>query len=278
MTSPILVTGGTGTLGRRVVRRLRDGGCGVRVLSRRSRETEDGIRFVTGDLATGEGIEAAVDGAGTIVHCAGSAKGDEDKARNLVRAASSQTRLPHLVYISVVGADRIPIGSRVDRAMFGYFESKRAAERVVADSGLPWTTLRATQFHDGMLAVARQMAMLPVIPVPAGFRFQPVDADEVAARLVELTLGEPAGLVPDMGGPRVYGAADLLRGYLRASKRRRRLIVPLWLPGKAARVFRAGANLAPEQAAGHRSWEEFLTERLSQRHPDPRVGTSSASV
>src|SRR5215210_4639406 len=262
MTSPILVTGGTGTLGRHVVRRLRDAGCDVRVLTRRGREAEDGIRFLTGDLATGEGIEPAVDGVAAIVHCAGSNKGDADLTRNLVRAASSQPGPPHLVYISVVGADRIPVVSRVDRAMFGYFESKRETERVVADSGLPWTTLRATQFHDLILMVAQLLAKLPVIPVPAGFRFQPVEADEVAARLVELTLGEPSGLVPDMGGPRVYGAADLLRGYLR-STRRRRLIVPVWLPGKAARVLRAGANLAPEQAVGRRTWEEFLADRVN---------------
>jgi uncharacterized protein YbjT (DUF2867 family) len=262
ITSPILVTGGTGTLGRLIVRRLRDAGYDVRVLSRRHHEATDGIEFVTGDLATGEGIEPAVDGAGTIVHCAGSPKGDEDKARNLVQAAL-QAGAQHLVYISVVGADRIPIGSRVDRAMFGYFGSKLAAERIVADSSLPFTTLRATQFHDLILTVAQQMAKLPVVPVPAGFRFQPVDADEVAARLVDLTLGEPAGRVPDMGGPRVYGTAEMLRGYLRASKRRRRLIMPVWLPGKAARAFRAGANLAPEQAVGHRTWEEFVADRVS---------------
>jgi uncharacterized protein YbjT (DUF2867 family) len=262
MTSPILVTGGTGTLGRLVVRRLRDASCNVRVLSRRSHESKDGIEFMTGDLAIGEGLEAAVNGVETIVHCAGSAKGDEDKARNLVRAAS-RAGAPHLVYISVVGAEQIPVVSGIDRAMFGYFASKRAAEKVVEDSRLPWTTLRATQFHDLILTVARQMAKLPVSPVPAGFRFQPVDADEVAARLVELTLGEPAGLVPDMGGPQVYSAAELLRGYLRASKRRRRPIVPVWLPGNAARAFRAGANLAPEQAVGHRTWEEFLAERVS---------------
>src|ERR671919_1798144 len=209
MTSPILVTGGTGTLGRLVVRRLRDAGYDdLRVLSRRHHEAADGIEFVTGDLATGEGIEPALDGAGTIVHCAGSAKGDEDKARNLVRAAS-RVGAAHLVYISVVGADRIPIDSRVDRAMFGYFGSKLAAERIVADSGLPWTTLRATQFHDLLLRVAEQLAKLPVIPVPAGFRVQPVDSGEVAGRLVELALDKPGGLVPDMAGPRVYGVTVL---------------------------------------------------------------------
>lgn len=176
-TAP-LVTGGTGTLGRLVVPRLRDAGSKVRVLSRRSRAAEEGIEFVTGDLDTGEGIEAAVEGVEIIVHCAGSSKGDEDKALNLVRAASrAGTR--HLVYISVVGADRVPVASGIDRAMFGYFASKLAAERMVADSGLPWTTLRATQFHDLILKTARQMGRLPVIPVPSRFRFQPVDAGEL---------------------------------------------------------------------------------------------------
>jgi uncharacterized protein YbjT (DUF2867 family) len=138
----------------------------VRVLSRRSREAGEGIELMTGDLATGEGIEAAAEGAEIIVHCAGSGKGDEDKAVNLVRAASrAGTR--HLVYISVVGADRIPVVSGVDRAMFGYFGSKLGPERAVADSGLQWTTLRATQFHGLSLTTARRMARLPVIPVTA---------------------------------------------------------------------------------------------------------------
>ena len=256
MTSPVLVTGGTGTLGRQVVPRLRDAGREVRVLSRRSHAPE----HVTGDLLAGEGIEPAVRGAGTIVHLAGATKGDDEATRNLVGAAS-RAGAQHLVYISVVGTDRIPLVSGLDRAMFGYFGSKLAAERVVADSGLPWTTLRATQFHDLLVTVAQQMVKLPAIPVPAGFRFQPVDAGEVAGRLVELTLAAPAGLVPDMAGPRVYRMADLLRGYLRARGKRRR-IVAVRIPGKAASALRAGANLAPERAVGHRTWEEFLAERV----------------
>ena len=260
MSSTILVTGGTGTLGRLVVPRLRDAGGKVRVLSRRAREAAGGVEFVPGDLDTGEGIDAAVAGTEVIVHCAGSQKGDGDKARTLVRAAS-RAGAPHLVNISVVGADRIPVASRVDRAMFGYFGAKLDAERVIAGSGLPWTTLRATQFYDLLLMVARPMARLPVIPVPAGVRFQPVDAGEVAARLAELALGPAAGLVPDLAGPRVYPMAELLRGYLRAAGKRRPL-VPLWLPGRAARAVRAGANLAPDRAVGHRTWEDFLTERV----------------
>jgi len=255
----ILVTGGTGTLGRRVVARLRDAGCNVRVLSRRNREAGEGIEYVTGDLAAGEAIEAAVDGAEVIVHCAGTSKGDETKARNLVRAASG---VRHVVYISVVGADRVPVVSRVDRAMFGYFASKLGAERVVAESGIPWTTLRATQFHDLMFTTVRQMAKMPVVPVPSRFRFQPVGTDDVAARLVELALGPPSGLVPDIAGPNVYGMDELLRSYLRA-RGRRRAIVPVRVPGRAARAIRAGANLSPEQAVGRRTWEDFLADRLA---------------
>ena len=270
MNAPILVTGGTGTLGRFVAARLRDAGRDIRVLSRHNLSSANGIDYVACDLLTSEGIDAAVAGAGIIVHCAGSRKGDDVATRNLVRAAV-EAGTQHLVYISVVGADRIPVVSAIDRMMFGYFGAKSAAERVVADSGLPWTTLRATQFHDAFLTTAKGMARLPVMPVPAGFRFQPIDAREVAARLVELTLGEPAGLVPDIGGPQVYTMADLMRGYLRASGKRR-IIMPIPASGAAAAAFRSGANLAPDRAVGHLTWEAFLAERVgSPGHPVPVI-------
>jgi uncharacterized protein YbjT (DUF2867 family) len=95
----------------------------------------------------------------------------------------------------------------------------------------------------------------------AGVRFQPVDAGEVAARLVELSLGKPSGLVPDIAGPRAYGMDELLRSYLRATHRHR-LIMRVKVPGQAARAIRAGANLALGRAVGRRTWEAFLAEWL----------------
>lgn len=106
MTATILVTGGTGTLGRHVVKHLREAGQDVRVLSRRPQQPREGVEYVVGDLATGEGVDTAVDGVGAILHLAGSANGDDDKTRTLVQAATSQQEGPHIVYISVVGADR----------------------------------------------------------------------------------------------------------------------------------------------------------------------------
>jgi uncharacterized protein YbjT (DUF2867 family) len=88
----------------------------------------------------------------------------------------------------------------------------------------------------------------------------------VAARLVELALGTPAGLVPDLGGPRAYPMAELVRGYLHARGRRRPLL-PVRVPGAAARAFRNGANLAPDRAVGRRTWEDFLAARLAVRSP-----------
>jgi uncharacterized protein YbjT (DUF2867 family) len=158
MTTSILITGGTGTLGRPVAQRLRDAGASVTVLTRHPRDTVKDIRCAAGDLSTGERIEAAARGAEVIVHAAGSSKGDERKTRTLVGAAKDAR---HIVLISVVGADRVPQVSAIDRALFGYFGMKLATERVLEQSGLGWTTLRATQFHDLILMVARALANSP---------------------------------------------------------------------------------------------------------------------
>jgi uncharacterized protein YbjT (DUF2867 family) len=255
----ILVTGGTGSLGRRVVPRLRSAGRRVRVLSRRPYQSKDGVEYMVGDLVSGSGVQAAADGAAVVLHCAGTGKIKEDiaQATNLVDAARS-AGVQHVLNISVVGAERIPVETAMDRAMFAYFASQRGVEKVIADSGLPWTNLRATQFHDGFILVMLDaMSKLPVIPLPAGVKFQPIDADEVADRLTELTLGPPAGQVPDLAGPKIYPAIDLLRSYLEVLGKRR-IILQVGSPGGAAKAVRAGANLAPDRAVGQRTWEEFL--------------------
>jgi uncharacterized protein YbjT (DUF2867 family) len=264
MTS-ILITGGTGALGRELAPLLTSTGNTVRILSRRQRTTSQsgaaGIEYVAGDVSSGQGLDQALDGITTVLHCAGSDKGDEVKARHLVRAVS-RSKVDHLVFISVVGTDRIPVVSGVDRAVFGYFAAKREAELIIEDSGIPYTTLRATQFHDFVLNIMQLMARLPVLPLWAGARFQPVDKHEVAARLAELALTEPSGLVPDIAGPRIYQMDELARGYLRATGKRR-LIMNVRTPGKAAAAFRAGGNLSPEHAVGGHTWEQFLASRFA---------------
>lgn len=261
MSATMLVTGGTGTLGRHVVPLLSQAGIEVRVLSRADPTSDNpAVTLVSGDLTTGEGVPAAVDGVSTILHLAGSAKGDEVTTATLVRAATAAGS-PLLVFISVVGADRVPVRSGIDRMLFGYYAAKSAAEDVVAGSGLPWTTLRATQFHEFVITAVEGVTKLPVSPVFTGVRFQPVEVHEVAQRLVELAMEPPLGLVPDFAGPAAYSMHDLVRGYLRAAGRRR-LVVPVRLPGAAAQALRDGANLNPDRAVGRRTWEDFQAEHV----------------
>lgn len=273
---PILVTGGTGTLGRMVVAELAGRGLRVRAASRHAQASSDLVEHVIADLDTGAGVDAALDGVRIVIHCAGGRLGDDRKAATLVAAASA-AGVRHLVHISVVGADRVPVTGRIDRGMFGYFASKRAAEEVIAAARVPWTTLRATQFHELILLTAHQMAKLPVIPVPSA-RFQPVAAAEVATSLVNLALDEPAGLAPDIAGPRIYTMRELLRSYLRAQGRRR-LLLPVRLPGAAARAIRGGANLAPDRAVGRTTWEEYLVKSSrAGKSGGQRSGMASAAA
>lgn len=255
----ILVTGGTGVLGRSLVRRLADAGRPVRVLSRKAHPVSgmpEGVQWAVGDLAQGTGLPAALAGVGTVVHCAsdpGRGRSDVGAALQLVEAAQAAgreegARPPHVVYISIVGIEDVP---------FGYYRSKVQVEKILRVSGLPWTVLRTTQFHDLALAVAQQLVRPPVALVPSGVRLQPVDSGEVADRLAELAMGEAAGRVPDMGGPRVWTLEELVRAVLKAAGRRRP-VVAVPVPGALFAALRAGALLTPDHAVGRRGFEEFL--------------------
>jgi uncharacterized protein YbjT (DUF2867 family) len=256
----ILVTGGSGVLGTAVVRRLLDAGRPVRVLSRRPGPERgpgvpDKAEWVVGDLADGAGLAAALDGVAVVVHCASDTKSagktDEAGTRNLIDAARAGGARPHIVYVSIVGIDLVP---------FRYYRAKLAVERLLEESGLPYSVLRATQFHDLVLAVAQQAARLPVVPVPSGVLVQPVEAGEVADRMAELALGEPVGRAPDFGGPQVWTAVDAVRAVLRASGRRRP-VVSVPLPGRMIAALRAGGLLVRDAeggAQGRHGFGEFL--------------------
>ncbi len=141
---------------------------------------------------------------------------------------------------------------------------------MVERSGVPWTILRATQFHDLILAIVGILSRVPLVAaVPKGFLFQPVDAREVAGRLVEVALSDPAGRAPDVGGPEVRTLADLACAYLRITGSAKK-ILELPLPGKTACAFREGAQVAPGPAWGTTTWEEFLRSRIPPT--EARVG------
>ncbi|MGQ0838697.1 SDR family oxidoreductase [Actinokineospora sp.] len=240
MSNPILVTGGTGTLGRVVARTLTDACRAVRVLSRTGEPP--------GDLLTGAGVGTALSEVDTVVHCATTLGRKDVEATATLIAAAKRAGVTHLVYISIVGIDRVPLP---------YYRAKLAAERLIEDSGLPWTVLRTTQFHDLIARLWSVQRYSPVLCYPSGVSFQPVDTGTVAARLAALAAGPPAGRVADLGGPRVLTARDSARAYLRATGRRR-LLVPFRVPGATFAAYRRGEHLAPEHADGQVDFETFL--------------------
>ncbi|GAA3802379.1 SDR family oxidoreductase [Streptomyces chiangmaiensis] len=245
----ILVTGATGTLGRLVTERLRDGGHEVRALSRHAPQ------YAVDLIRGGSGLDAAVSGVDTIVHCATTPRGGDEKAAANLIAAARRAGVGHLIYISIVGVDRVPLG---------YYRTKLAVERLTEESGLGWTVLRATQFHDLPVQLFGALSKLPVMLLPAGVADQPVEVAEVADRLAELAQGAPAGRVADMGGPEVRTFASLARAYLKATGRRRS-VVSVPLPGKTYRAFRAGGHLAPERAVGKETFEDHLAQRFESQ-------------
>lgn len=244
MTNCVLVTGGTGTVGRVVVDQLTAAGKDVRVLSRGRRPNQRAdVEHVVGDVQTGAGLDAALDGVDTIVHCV-------YPTENLV-AAAKRAGSAHLLYVSIVGIDRVP---------FAFYRRMLANERTIAESGVPWTVLRATQFHDLIAFVLRVLAKPPVMALPSGLKFQPVDVRDVGERLAGLALGEPIGRAPDFGGPQARTLDDLARSYL-AIAGRRRPMVPIRLPGKVFGGIRGGGLLTPEHAAGTITFEQYLEEQ-----------------
>ncbi|MGW0735942.1 SDR family oxidoreductase [Streptomyces sp. NPDC002851] len=239
----ILVTGGTGTLGTLVVDRLRADGHEVRSLSRHS-------PTYPVDLISGTGLHRAVAGTDAVVHCATTPRGGDEKAARQVIDAVREAGVPHLVYISIVGVDEVPLG---------YYRTKRNVERLLETSDIGWTVLRTTQFHELAHTLVRYLAKLPVLPLPTGVRMQPIAATEVADRLAALALGEPSGRVPDLGGPEVLTLRDLATAYLTAVGKRRPM-VNVRLAGKVYAALRAGGNLTPERALGKIRFADFLAE------------------
>ena len=248
----VLVTGGTGILGRHVVQRLRQRGHRARIFSREPRGHVDAVQ---GNLKTGANLERALAGMDAIVHAATEARqslrsrGDIKGTRNLVKVAQ-QKGIKHLVYISIVG---------IDEVAYPYYRTKLAVEQIVKQGAIPWSILRATQFHDLMEIRLRGASRVPgITAIPFDWKYQPVDAKEVAARLVEVVLSDPRGMLEDFGGPEVRDFKSIAQAWLIARKERRRLI-NLPMPFKFSKQF-ADGRLTTEHRSGRVDFDTYLAE------------------
>jgi uncharacterized protein YbjT (DUF2867 family) len=242
----VLVIGGTGLLGRRVVAALQGRGHEVAVLSRHADRSEAGIRSFAGDVRTGTGLAEALRGADSVVWAVAGRSHLLSTERDGVRTVLAALGDRHLVYASIVG---------VDRHRFAYYRAKREAELAIERSGARWTIQRTTQFHDFMdwLLSRGWFVATPHLA------FQPVDVGEVCERLSVLVERGPSGIAPEFGGPEVLGIHDLAAQRDRALGSRTRLI-PVPAVGPLA-DFDAGRHLSPEHLRGTLTWHDWLARR-----------------
>ncbi|MFT3903282.1 MAG: NmrA family NAD(P)-binding protein [Niabella sp.] len=254
----ILITGGTGHLGRKVVRLLIAKGCKVRVLSTKTglHDKHGNVTYYTGDLSENTGLKEAVDGVDIIIHCASNPQNfqqvDIEGTKNLLKVIAGNS-IKHFVYISIVG---------VDKSSFPYYQAKFEVEKLLSGSGLPCTIVRTTQFHHFVLKMIQNLisenAGNPsVLKIPQGLKFQSLSAHEVAELLVGLSSEPPKGLLPDFGGPEILSFEDMAASYLKVFQPHRE-IQPEATDDIRHEVFRSGINLCPGNTFGKQSWEMFL--------------------
>jgi len=255
----ILITGGTGRLGRALTTRLLQLGYEPFVLSSKQNSLlPPGVKVVYGDLTDASSLQNLKDHE-LIIHCASNPlhfkSVDVDGTKNLLHALKGG-RTKHFIYVSIVG---------VDKSNNPYYLAKHRAESLVINSGIEWTILRATQFHDFVL----NMFIKPfhnressTIQIPAGLRFQSVDIGDVVSQLIEVMQAPPTKSIKSIVGPETLTIEEMAERYIDVLGSNSRISTKLLEDGLYS-LFRSGANLGSGETTGKISWRSFL-ENLKQ--------------
>lgn len=253
----IAVAGGTGQVGRHVVDVARDRDHDVVVLARST-----GV-----NLVSGAGVTDALAGADVVIDVATTTTMNKTKATEFFEATSrtllaaeKAAGVGHHLVLSIVGIDDVDAG---------YYGAKLAHERATMAGDVPWTILRATQFHEFAGQVYARGSLGPIHVAPR-MRTQPIAAHEVAEHLVELVEAGPTGRAADLAGPREESLVDMVRAYARA-RGVRGWIPALSLPGDWGRAMRSGAALPGSDAMlGSQTFAEWLATQQRLPRTPPR--------
>lgn len=260
----VLVTGGTGHLGRAIVPALKRRGHPVRILARQPRP-DPSVEWIRGDLATGEGLRDAVAGVQAVIHAATNSPAarrgrftlrdflgspadvDVDGTRMLL-AAAEQAGVEQFLHVSIVGLEHV--------RRLPYFRRKLEAEQLVRDSRLSWAIVRSTPFHWLLERLSANMLGQPILALPAHVRMAPVDSDEFAEYVVACLADRERGKRQDFAGPQTLTMIELMEQYLQARGRQRR-IRHAPLPGRIQAALTA-SNTSPDARRGVTTWEQWL--------------------
>ncbi|WP_221089561.1 SDR family oxidoreductase [Deinococcus aquaedulcis] len=250
----VVVTGASGTLGRALLPLLQAAGAEVLALSRRPGPAAPGLTWAAVDLIQPGALAGVLRPGDVVVHLATQplkAGADVALTRQVVQAARA-AGAAHLVYMSIAGLEGLQSAP--------YYRDKWAAERLVDGSGLPFTLLRTTQFHEFVDELLRRLTLPvpglgPLTLLPAGVTLRPLAAGAAAERLCALSLGAPAGRVADLCGPEALSFPELARA------RGRRRVLRLPLPVPIFRAWRGGAAVPTAAQPVGDSWAQWSAGR-----------------
>jgi uncharacterized protein YbjT (DUF2867 family) len=248
----VAVLGGSGTLGRAIVECAAATHDVVAISRRAPASLPAKATHHAADVTSGEGLASALAGADVVIDSTNAVAGAKSVlvhgTRRVIEAAQT-AGAKHFIGISIVGIDDAP---------FAYYRVKVAQEAVVAASSVPWSLLRATQFHELVAMMAN--GKVGVAIAPRGAKMQPVDVRDVAKIVVELLAAGPSGRVPDVAGPEVLEMSALFTAWKRALHKHR-WVLRMPLPGAKGAFLRRGGLCNPERAVGTITFAAWLAER-----------------
>lgn len=244
----LAVAGGTGTIGSRVVSIAQAQGHDVEVLSRRTGADLTNRVGLTIRLA---GVDAVIDVLNVQTTSAKKSTAFFETTTRTLLDAEQEAGTPHHLALSIVGVDRAPDA---------YYAGKWAQEKLIEASPVPWTILRAAQFHEFADQVYGRAKIGPLHLAPR-MRTQPIAAIEVAEHLVALAVAGPGGRVPDLAGPQEESLPEMIRAVAR-KRGSKSWIATVSLPGAFGRAQRDGSLLpGPDAVLGRQTFAEWLTAR-----------------
>jgi uncharacterized protein YbjT (DUF2867 family) len=264
--SLVLVTGGTGHLGRDLVDRLVLKGHRARVFARSPR-ADANIEWAIGDLATGEGLPAALQNVDIVINAAthspiarrgGIRPVDFFKSPSAVDVEGTErllalcrdARINHFLHVSIVG---------LDYASLPYARVKLAGERLVRKSSVPWSVVRAMPFYYLLEKMLAGVVWLPMWPLPKTL-FNPVDTSDVADYLVKCAFDGRRGMRVDIGGPDELSWIDVGRQY-QGARGLHRAILPVPLSDRMARGM---GFVVSNGVRGTLPWSTWLRQRSAE--------------
>jgi uncharacterized protein YbjT (DUF2867 family) len=255
----ILITGGTGKLGQELSKQLIEKGFEVNILSSGK---NPGVPYYTkihsGDLTDISSLNDAVSNSDIIIHCASNPRNsrivDIEGTKNLLEIAL-QKQIKHFIYISIVG---------VDKSSFPYYQSKFEVEKMIQESNLPFSILRATQFHDMILdRFIKPFEEEGSLKIPQEMKFQSIATEDVAEKLVSLTIESATNAVEIISGPEIFAIEQMSQIYLEVSGRTGK-IEPSLYDQEIHELFRSGVNLCSDCKSGKITWKNFLVQKASK--------------